>query len=164
MSLLTLALLINFLLIIGFIFFSNKDYRSSLKWVLVFFSFPLISFVFYFFLGRGIKINRKRYQNIVNKIDSIINEFRSFHSFKCNDDSLNRTLLITKELGGNFLTYYNDIYYFCNGSDYYSSLLNDIKNAKSSIHIEIYIIHDDEFGKTLLDLLLTKANEGVKVN
>lgn len=163
MSLLTLALLINFLLIIGFIFFSNKDYRSSLKWVLVFFSFPLISFVFYFFLGRGIKINRKRYQNIVNKIDSIINEFRSFHSFKCNDDSLNRTLLITKELGGNFLTYYNDIYYFCNGSDYYSSLLNDIKNAKSSIHIEIYIIHDDEFGKTLLDLLLTKANEGVKV-
>lgn len=163
MSLITLVLIINFLLIIGFIFFSNKDYRSSLKWVLVFFAFPLISFVFYFFLGRGIRVNKKRYQNIVNKIDSVINEFRSFHNFKCVDDSLNRTLLISKKLCGNFLTFYNNIYYFCNGSDYYSSLLSDIKNAKSSIHIEIYIIHDDEFGKTLLDLLLIKANEGVKI-
>ncbi len=38
-----------------------------------------------------------------------------------------------------------------------------IRNARSSIHLEMYIIHNDRVGRRFMDLLAAKAREGVAV-
>ncbi len=38
-----------------------------------------------------------------------------------------------------------------------------IEEARSSIHVEMYIIHADRVGRRFMDLLARKAREGVKV-
>lgn len=40
----TIVLSINFLLIVWFLFYQNKNYRASVKWLLLFLLFPIVSF------------------------------------------------------------------------------------------------------------------------
>ena len=61
------------------------------------------------------------------------------------------------------LTYFNEVEYFSNGKSLFSQLIKDIKEAKSSIHIESYIFRDDIFTKELISILISKLKEGVKV-
>ncbi|GBU10921.1 cardiolipin synthase 1 [Erysipelotrichaceae bacterium] len=49
------------------------------------------------------------------------------------------------------------------GMDVYNALLEDIKRAKSSIHIEMYITRLDEVTLPLFDILKKKARSGVDV-
>ena len=58
MSLTNIIYTINFLLILWFVFYQNKNHRISLKWLLLFLLIPLFSFVLYFFLGKGISLNK----------------------------------------------------------------------------------------------------------
>ena len=46
---------------------------------------------------------------------------------------------------------------------YFSSLLDDIKNAKSSIDFETYIFENDDAGKMLADAFCEAASRGVKI-
>ena len=61
--------LINLLLIIYLIGYHNKNYRSSIKWIIVFLLFPIVGFVVYIFIGKGIKINKKRYLKIKERVE-----------------------------------------------------------------------------------------------
>ncbi len=49
------------------------------------------------------------------------------------------------------------------GDIYYSRLLDDIKNAKSSIYIEVYIIEPDRVGQRVMNALAERARNGVDV-
>ena len=122
---------------------------------------PLFSFVIYYFIGQGIKVNKKKYIIVEQRINNIFS-LKSDNK-KCTDYTLEKLVNTNISLKASQITFYNDIYYFLDGDSYYSSLINDIELAKSSIHIEIYIFRDDDFGKTIMDLLLQKANEGIKV-
>ena len=153
--------LINFLLILWFIFYQNKDYRNSIKWLFLFLLIPLFSFVIYYFIGQGIKVNKKKYKVVEQRINNIFT-LKSDNK-KCIDSSLEKLIATNISLCGSNMTYYNDVYYFLDGDSYYSSLINDIRLSKSSIHIEIYIFRDDSFGETIMDLLLQKASKGIKV-
>ena len=152
---------VNFLLLLWFLLFQNKNYRSSLKWLLLFLVFPLFSFIIYFFVGIGIKIDKKRYQQVKTRVEKIFQPIEN--SYMCNNLEVEEVLKHNINLGAFELSYYNDVYYFCDGDEYYDSLLSDILKAKHSIHIEMYIFKDDQFGNDLMDLLLKKAQEGVKV-
>src|SRR5262245_41703032 len=48
-------------------------------------------------------------------------------------------------------------------SENYPAWLNTIGVAERTIHVEMYIIHEDEQGRLFADALLRKAREGVKV-
>lgn len=154
-------LFINSLLIVWFIFFQNKNYRSSLKWILLFLAIPLFSFIIYFFVGMGIKVDRKRYEKINQRIEKLF--ITDKHNMKCVNEDLKQVLQLNETLGGSDLTFYNDVYYYTDGEEYYSLLLKELNLAKKSIDIEMYIFKNDTFGQTLMTLLLKKAKEGVKI-
>lgn len=61
------------------------------------------------------------------------------------------------------VTYFNEIEYFVNGANFFKDLICEIDNASSSIHIESYIFRDDIFTNDLVNLLIKKLKEGVKV-
>lgn len=50
-----------------------------------------------------------------------------------------------------------------NGNNIYNTLFAEMNNAKSHIHIEDFIIRNDETGKKFKDILMKKSSQGVKV-
>ncbi len=57
----------------------------------------------------------------------------------------------------------NQIEWFCTGDDYLASLYADLNAAQSFIESEFYHLHNDEVGKTLQEIFIRKAREGVTV-
>ncbi|MBQ0786517.1 MAG: cardiolipin synthase [Oceanihabitans sp.] len=61
------------------------------------------------------------------------------------------------------LTNNNDAKLLLNGENKFPEVIKAIESAKHHIHVEYYIFQDDTIGNTLVDLLIKKAKEGVKV-
>lgn len=52
--------------------------------------------------------------------------------------------------------------YFADGKSKYQQLFKDIEGAKQSIHLQYFIIREDEVGRQLVQLLTEKAAQGLK--
>lgn len=52
---------------------------------------------------------------------------------------------------------------FVDGSDFFASLIQDIKSAEHSIDLETYIFKNDKLGEEIADALITAANNQVKI-
>src|SRR5665648_698782 len=50
-----------------------------------------------------------------------------------------------------------------NGKKTFRALFSELEKAKDHIHLEYYIFHDDGIGGDILNLLMRKASEGVKI-
>jgi len=61
------------------------------------------------------------------------------------------------------LTRRNKVKLLLNGEEKFPEVLEAIRNAKHHIHIEYYIYEWDEIGEQVAELLIQKANQGVKV-
>ena len=70
---------------------------------------------------------------------------------------LGRSLCDARYLPGNRIT----IFHY--GTDKFESLFRDIANAQKYIHLQYYIIEDDELGCRLKDCLIERAKAGVKI-
>lgn len=57
----------------------------------------------------------------------------------------------------------NEVTVFTNGKDKFASLIEDIKNAQTFIHLQYYIFANDRLGNTIKQLLIDKVKEGVIV-
>ena len=57
----------------------------------------------------------------------------------------------------------NQIEWFCTGDDYLASLYADLNAAQSFIEGEFYHLYNDGVGKTLQEIFIRKAREGVTV-
>ncbi|MCX5915526.1 MAG: hypothetical protein NTX30_02425, partial [Deltaproteobacteria bacterium] len=49
------------------------------------------------------------------------------------------------------------------GSENYPEWMKAIESAEKTIHLEMYIIHNDQTGRRFRDLMVEKARQGVKV-
>ena len=58
---------------------------------------------------------------------------------------------------------HSDLTLFTNGENLYENLFTEIKAAKKHIHILFYIVGHDRISRDFLDLLMTKARNGVEV-
>ena len=61
------------------------------------------------------------------------------------------------------LTRHNRIKLLLNGEEKFPELMKAMAGAKHHIHLEYYIFEQDDTGKTIIELLITKAKEGVQV-
>jgi cardiolipin synthase A/B len=57
----------------------------------------------------------------------------------------------------------NQVRVLRNGAENYPAWEQAIRDARSTIHIEMYIIHRDPVGRRFVDLLASRARDGVKV-
>ncbi len=61
------------------------------------------------------------------------------------------------------LTSDNEVTLLLNGENKFPELIRALKAAKQHIHIEYYIVEDDETGKEIESVLIQKAGEGIQV-
>ncbi len=159
--------LVNIVLVIIIVFYLKKDPAVSISWLLFFILFPRIGAVFFIIFGLGVKSHTKRIYESKMLSDSEI--AKALYSQKAllnmpNARDIEKLDIVRYFNNHNcLLTDKNDAEIFTDAHVKYKRLLEDIENAKESVNIFYFIFNKDEIGKRIMDLLVKKANEGVKV-
>ncbi len=172
-----LSLIISIKLIL-----ENRNPSKTLAWILIFMIFPIIGLLFYIVLGRNIrkikinKMNKLAYKtkkdNILfdaNEINKLVNnqiEIIKQSDFADDENIDSRAISIISLLlnGGSFpFIKNNKIDLYKDGNEKFDNLIEDIRSAKSYIHLEYFIIKDSEIGKKIKTELIKKAKQGVKI-
>lgn len=167
-------LTINYILVISlsiFIILKNKNPVKTLSFLFALAVLPFLGLVVYYFFGqdyRKSKIFEKKYILDNEKI----REWRE--NFKLDQDekedfeeevgeSVFKIYKLLKNNEKAVLTFDNNVEILVNGEKKFERLRKDLENAEDHIHMEYFVLFDDELGRELIDMLCTKAQEGVKV-
>jgi cardiolipin synthase len=154
------------------IFLERRDASATWAWVLVLFFIPGLGFITYIFLGRNLSSRGKLFQwedqkkigiaqQISNQLDSMSD---GNFPYQNNIEKKNHDLIYMHlKYNDALLTQDNHVDVFTDGKEKFEALLKDIESAEDHIHLQYYIFKKDKVGKKLLDALIKKAKEGVKV-
>ncbi len=164
---------INILFIITAIYVERKKPMEIGMWILIFTFLPVVGFVLYLFLGRGLRFSKKKLFKIKKEYDDEYNtqiiaqknllENKEFLLEDKNSQSYYDIIEMHINESKSILTSDNDINIFIDGKDKFASLIKDIEEAKDTIHLLYFIIKDDNIGRKIVDLLTRKASEGVEI-
>ena len=132
---------------------------------------PVIGILFY--LAFGINYWKKKlYSKKMGQDEKVLQQMEK------NILQYNETVVELPDTGGNAnaelaamlikdlqspLTRHNRIKLLLNGEEKFPELMKAMAGAKHHIHLEYYIFEQDDTGKTIIELLITKAKEGVQV-
>lgn len=145
------------------ILLDNRNPVKTIAWILVLIFLPLVGLVFYFFFGRTNRreriISKKSYSRLLKKPMA---EFQAQESLSIPQEYHRLTSLfwsINQALPFDG----NDIEVYTDGYAKLHSLIRELWKAEKHIHLEYYIFQDDPVGRLVKDVLIDKANQGVKV-
>ena len=162
-SIATVLYIIMVLAVIVVILGENRNPVKSIAWVLVLVLLPVIGLVIYLIFGRSLKGMK-----LISRSD--LRELRRLHNFPDPDlgnfemsDSSRQLISLVNKLNEPHLFTGNDIEVFTTGQSKFDTLLQDIESARDYIHVQYFIIEGDATGRRLIELLMKKAQEGVKV-
>ncbi len=162
-ALIAYYIFISFIIII--IILDNKKPEKAFAFIFLILLVPIAGVVIYLLFGAQYQkkkmLTKKRYFDKVylnqisqaTKLTAVANPTTYYDKLP--------TLFYTIEQV-NF-TNNNQIEVLINGEEKFPRLLEEIANAKQSIHLDYYIIKDDNIGNKIFDLLCKKAKKGVKV-
>lgn len=170
--------LTTFLLVCYSCLKTRREAAATLLWIFVAWSFPIIGPLFYLFFGinrvprkalrkhktdRQLQAERQAREDISLPASFLHSARESLSANLETEDRLylNRTfdriLPESPLLGGNCVTPLVD------GDQAYPIMLKAIGNARHHIHVQTFIMGNDEIGRQFLDLLADKAKSGVTV-
>ncbi|AYX90872.1 cardiolipin synthase [Staphylococcus cohnii] len=157
--------------IIVFLDRDRRDATATWAWLFLLFVVPILGFVIYIFFGRAVR--KKREQGFHhNQIDDVKERMKTQLSDATNkiNHSDNRIVkkhadivntLLTKE--PTFLSYDNNVDIYTDGHALFDQMKEDLRNAKTYIHLEYYVLKLDKLGSEIVDILQQKAEEGLEV-
>ncbi len=150
--------------IIGVVLSENRNPVKSLAWVTVLLLFPAGGILLYVFFGRSIKNqrmisrrNRKRLTSVDPAPAIMPADIAGYPSESRQQIELARSLTGARFHTGNKVTVFTD------GAKKFNALLDDIAAAGNYIHMQYYILEDDEIGHKIAQALMSRARAGVKV-
>lgn len=158
---------LNFLLFLSMVFLERRKLSSIISWITILTVLPIFGYVLYIVFGSGLSVrvrkmiaDHKLYELEYDEAiaNYLITDEKNKEKLKNNMD-----LISCCYNYGSIICPGNDIKFFLWGEDKVKALLEDLENAKESINMEYYIFVDDNVGKQVMDMLIKKAQEGVKV-
>lgn len=129
--------------IIGVVLSENRNPVKSLAWITVLLAMPGIGIMLYIFFGRSIKNTRMISRRNRRKLQQNEPEGNASGDTADLDDTARQQIELGQSLTGARLHNGNDIQVFTDGNAKFESLLADIARARKYIHIQYYIIADD---------------------
>ncbi|MDR0309856.1 MAG: phospholipase D-like domain-containing protein [Candidatus Methanoplasma sp.] len=156
------------LMIIVLIFLERAEPRTIAMWIAVLLFLPVIGFFIYLCFGQT--FYQRRQFAIKNISDhklaflkaEALEEINSAHVTPENEEGL-RFARAMLEAGGSLYSSDNDLRLYTLGDPFFKDLLNDLSKAKKFIHVEYYIVRNDEITNRFMDILIEKAKSGVEV-
>ncbi|MFC0233291.1 cardiolipin synthase [Vagococcus entomophilus] len=168
---LTVLFCLNLLLSLAIIFLERKNTAQTWAWLLVLMFVPIVGFILYIFVGRGISKDRifdLRLQDRLGLQEELANQKK-----KLQDGTFplpNMQTVDAKQLiymmtvyDNSLFTTNNEVKLFTDGTIKFDALLEDIANARHHVHIQYYIYRNDDLGIKVRDALIKAAKRGVQV-
>ena len=163
-------LFINILLSIMIVFFERREPRSVWTWLLLLYFVPILGIFLYFMIGHDFhREHMFRTKEIEDAIHSAIRtqeETIRTDRFHPTDPRLRKfsdLVLFNLEASDAVYTADNHVEIYTDGKKKFQALYEEILRAKKYIHIQYYIIRDDELWRSLEKALIQKAHAGVEV-
>ncbi|MDQ7094517.1 cardiolipin synthase [Desulfosporosinus sp. PR] len=170
--LITIALITFAQLIIlgSLVFLGNRDPSKTIIWLLILGVLPILGALIYLILGRVVRKHQlsRHKQVLPSCVEEILQERQVKLSEEIEDYTA--TIPIKKKLARVLLndasasiTLNNRSEVLTNGDDTFKAIIAALQSARDHIHLEFFIFHNDSIGQDILNLLIHKASEGVKV-
>ncbi len=167
----SIIVLVNILFAIVVVFFERKNPTAALAWLMVLFFLPPIGFVLYLLFGQN--YTRQKMFAIKEKDDRILRAIFEeqhldladrTHRFSNPDAEPYRDIIFALLQNNRaFLTENNRIDLYTDGKEKFDALFAAIGNARHHIHLEYFIVNNDELGREVVHALAGKAREGLEV-
>ncbi len=150
----------------------GRSAESTIAWLLLLQFIPGVAIVLYFLIGINWKkhslikqtpevVFGSHFKEILDNQQIYINMMRDHESESEND--IFKTVQLLSRSNNSLVTLSNDYKLYHHGEDFFNALIDDIENATDSIHMEFFIWRSDELGIRIKDVLVKKANQGLKV-
>ena len=153
--------IINILLSLIIVFFERRSPQAVWTWLLLLYFIPIVGFILYLIIGQDY------HKNKMFKAKEIEGELKyAVRRQEETSPALNRfrdLVLYNLEAGQAVLTDNNDIRIYTDGKEKFHALIEEMKRAKKYIHVQYYIIRNDEVWQDIEKVLIEKAHEGVEV-
>ena len=155
-----------FIVVISVIFFMLMENRNPVKtiaWILVLVFLPFFGLFCYILFGRNF-----RKKHIISK-----RSLRILKNYEASPENDFSDLLMTEaqrnlaklSLGNCEAPVFenNSVEIFTSGKALFERMFQDIERATDHIHFEFYILCPDKIGQRMMEALMRKSKEGVKV-
>ena len=170
-SLFSLVFLVTAIPVAILIILEKRSPFKTAAWVLALILLPVFGVVFYLFFGqeyRKKKLFSRKGLKSLNRYRQL--SFRQLRQFEQSllklapkvrrKENIIRLLLKNSSA---LLTTGNQLKILNNAAETFDAIFAAIETAEHHIHLEYYILEDDEIGNRLKDLLIEKSQEGVEV-
>ncbi|TJZ52473.1 cardiolipin synthase [Sphingobacterium olei] len=157
--------------VISTLLIENRNPSKTMAWVLVIVFLPVIGLLLYYFFGQKFskvkkmqRVNQRqavRLKKEWERLDPIMEEL--IHDIRGDIGDLSRVFTFLKNERLSSPTMNNDVKLLVNGEEKFKYLIEALTAAKHSIHLEYYIFETDNIGLQILNILESKANEGIAV-
>lgn len=164
-----LIVIVDVISILLLLFLEKMDPRTFVAWLLIFIFLPFLGVVLYLFIGCTLyrkHIFTPKNLNDQRLMNAYLEETASIESDAGAaemDPYLTTFAMTMKKAGAWGYSNNNDVGVISMGTEKMETLFNDLRNAKSFILFEYYIIRNDPVGNELMDILTEKVKEGVEV-
>lgn len=162
--------IINIVFCLLIIFFQRKNPTTVWAWLLLLYFLPVIGFVLYLILAQNFHKDRMfKMKEIEGELKYAVRRqeesiFRK--KLRLKDPELERfksLILYNLNEGEAVLTDNNDVRVYTDGEDKFKDLIYEMDHARKYIHLQYYIIRNDELWQKIEEVLIRKVKQGVKV-
>lgn len=167
------AVLAVYALVTGiFLISENRRPQATLAWMLAFIAAPGIGVLIYLLFGRNRKAFSKRTkllrQDLETNASPVLRPLLSCQDaeiarLEAEGSSHRKLMMLVRRNSHSALTRYNHVELLQDAAEFYPRLIEDMKAARHSIHLQYFIWRADAFTEGLKDILAAKAKAGVEV-
>lgn len=167
----SILLVLIFIGLVATILLENRNPVKAIAYILLLVFIPVLGLIVYYYLGRDLRKKRRftlkgskdeglfsRYwESQRGEIEQMQLELRHLVG---NKQELSAMLLNTRQ---SVLSKNNQVQLLINGEEKFPAVFSALRAAKHHIHIEYYMIADDDVGKEVTEILIEKLSVGVQV-
>ncbi|WP_134685117.1 cardiolipin synthase [Brevibacillus migulae] len=166
-----LVSVMNLLLAAVLIFLERKNIAATWAWLMVLLFLPGIGFLLYLLLGQNLskrkiyKIRDEEFSHFKQQVDDQLAAMESSRYPFHDPDMQQHRDMIAMHLRNDLALYTqdNEVEIFTDADSKFERLLASINEATDHIHLLYYIFRKDHLGKKVLNALVEKAKQGVRV-
>lgn len=164
---LNLVMSIVALFIAILIFFENRHPSTTITWLLVLILFPLIGFILYLLIGRNYR-KKKLFKQKALQDERAFSELQGSRvlnerMFAKMGDDHQLLFRLAHKLVKTPISFQSRSEVLTDGEETFGKIIECLQQAKEYIHLEYYIVRDDQIGRKIKQILIDKVKEGVEV-